>query len=171
MKNSTIDKIINTFDESYEIHKDKMHDKYSSVDMFVKVSARYVNQLKFDETIPESEENIFKSYFENHVRSMYRRDYETDTLHSEIEQNSVPHSHRLLIYIPYGATGGALGSLFLYVLTRSPSAALAGSLLGITGSLKLAHEGINGDRSKILGTKQYDKKLRKGLRYELKKTN
>ena len=160
MKQSTIDEIIETFDDLYTMKSHALYYKYKSVDKFVEVSYYYAMGLQAD----NFEKEIFMSYFENHVKSMYRRDFENDKL--ELEKKGIlSDNQRHLITASWGAIFGTVGSLIGYVATKSPAGAATGATLGVIAGAYLADKGLkeSAQKENILGTGEYEKNIRNKL--------
>lgn len=162
MDKSTINSIIETFDESYAKNSKALYDKCRSVDKFVELSNDYVLGLQAD----SFEKEIFLSYFDSHVRSMYRRDYEKEMMNAEIERYSMPNDAANFARITWAAIGGFLGSISGYAMTRNFYASAISGMTGAVAGLVFAHNGIKQSgvmTHSIPGTKEYEKRLRKEL--------
>jgi hypothetical protein len=163
MKKSTIDGIIDTFDESYHKNKNDLYLKHKSVDMFIALSQNYAEGLSAD----NYEKEVFMSYFKDHVTSMYRRDFEPILLDAEKNSNAPKEHHKILGNAFWGAVTGVGAGLFAYVLSKNIYASIIAGVVGGYGGLKLFNIGMKDSEplrlSRIVGTKEYEKQIRNTL--------
>ncbi|GIU70288.1 MAG: hypothetical protein KatS3mg002_1524 [Candidatus Woesearchaeota archaeon] len=152
MNISTIDKIIDSFDNEYEKNRKNLYDKYHSLDKFIELSKEYVNTLDLD----SYQKEIFENYFKAHVMSMYRRDFEKELLELERRKYSLSKKDKFIIYTSWGALFGAIGSSAGYLASNSDYGMIIGSIVGISLGLLFAHKGIPNDglKQNIIGTQR-----------------
>jgi len=81
MKKSTINNLIDLFNDSCSKEKDTFHKNYSTMDDIMRYSKDYVAKLDLE----TFEKELFRSYFESQMISMYRSDFEKESLREELE--------------------------------------------------------------------------------------
>ncbi len=166
MKKKSLNELVDTFEEYYSSYKDSIYSNYKTVDKFVELSDKYMEHLKLDKKISESEEPIFKSFLDSYVRSMYRRDFEKELMNAEIERYTMPPGAANFTRIAWAAIGGALGSMSGYVFTKNFYAtAIMGVVVAMVGVI-FAENGIRTSgltTHSVVGTKEYEKQLRKEI--------
>lgn len=161
MDKKTINSIIDTFDESYAKNSNALYNKYKSVDKFVELSHDYVLGLQVD----SFEKEIFLSYFDSHLRSIYRRDFEKDKVEMDLEKNDLAKGHHTLLYLSWAGIFGGMSAFLGTALSDSIVVILASSFAGIAGGAYFAQKGIHYGKNpeSIPGTNEYEKQLRKKL--------
>ncbi len=159
MDKSTINSIIETFDESYHKNKNDMYIKYKSVDKFVELSYDYVLGLQAE----SFEKEIFLSYFKNHVESMYKRDFEKELLESEKNNNSPKTTHKIMGGVFWGTMGGLPAGALAHLTFHNVYLTVASFAIGSYLGLKLLKSGgIESEKvrlSRIKGTEEYEKNI------------
>lgn len=163
MKQSTIDGIIETFDNSYHANKNELYLKSKSVDKFVELSQDYAMGLHAD----NFEKEIFLSYFQDHVKGLYRTDFEPILLDAEKNSNAPTKSHRILGKLFWGAVTAAAAGLSTYVISKNVYVSTIAGIAGGFGGLKLFDIGMKDSEplrlSNISGTAEYETQIRNKL--------
>lgn len=159
MDKSTINSIIETFDESYAKNSKALYDKYKSVDKFVELSYDYVLGLQAE----SFEKEMFLSYFDSHVRSMYRRDFEKGLLESEKNNNSPKTIHKIMGGVFWGGMGGLSAGILAHLAFHNIYLTAASFGIGSYLGLKMLKSGGSESESvrlsRIIGTEEYEKKI------------